>query len=438
MKSNTFKYLIICLSIGCIATDCAEEELDPNYKININVWFEIEPETGPINSTFTYIIDPGVWGYADDKELNNDVEEFQWDFDYTGEGVYSFDTEVISEKTITHVYSVPGTYTVILKATVEDAVKYSERELIVTESTNTSPVAVFTIDPESGNTLTEFIFNASGCSDDVTPVDELEVAWDFDNDGGWDSYYSTDKIVTHQYALEGEYEVRMNVKDGDGNVSELIKGLTIENCNEGGEPCPGAAFVMIDGDQYNTVQIGNQCWLNSNLNIGTYIESVNNQSNQTNNGEIEKFCYENTTSFCDTYGGLYQWNEMMNYSTQSNMGICPDEWHIPSLADWNELVDYLGGEYEANNKLKSCTEDWKYSAFAVNSNESGFTGLPGGFRHYYNEFGGTTEIGAFWTSTLGQYTDRAEIIYLSYMGEIMINNSELWHNTGASVRCIKN
>ncbi len=71
-----------------------------------------------------------------------------------------------------------------------------------------------------------------------------------------------------------------------------------------------------NGQTYTTVQIGDQCWMAENLNIG---EMINSGSNMTNNGVIEKYCFSNDPANCETYGGLYQWNEMMEYSTTAGV-----------------------------------------------------------------------------------------------------------------------
>ncbi|WKZ24577.1 MAG: FISUMP domain-containing protein [Patescibacteria group bacterium] len=95
-----------------------------------------------------------------------------------------------------------------------------------------------------------------------------------------------------------------------------------------------------DGNLYNTVQIGPQCWMKENLKVGT---TINSSSNQSNDSVTEKFCYDNNPANCDVYGGLYQWTEAMNLSysacvvsdcsgqiEEQHQGICPSGWHIPT------------------------------------------------------------------------------------------------------------
>ncbi len=98
-------------------------------------------------------------------------------------------------------------------------------------------------------------------------------------------------------------------------------------------------LVSYAGESYPTVKIGTQCWFAENLNVGT---RVSGSSNMSNNGTIEKYCYDNSESNCNTYGGLYQWDEMMAYSTtQGTKGICPSGWHLPRDSEWYTLENYL-------------------------------------------------------------------------------------------------
>jgi uncharacterized protein (TIGR02145 family) len=107
-----------------------------------------------------------------------------------------------------------------------------------------------------------------------------------------------------------------------------------------------------DGRVYRVVKIGQQWWMQENLNTGNRIHSSQAASN---NGIIEKYCYSNSDNMCNKYGGLYRWNEMMNYEPSDNgnpgtvKGICPAGWHIPTDAEWQELEMYLGmTQTEAN------------------------------------------------------------------------------------------
>jgi len=104
----------------------------------------------------------------------------------------------------------------------------------------------------------------------------------------------------------------------------------------------GDTFMDIrDGQKYPTVKIGNQCWFAKNLNAGEYIK--NGSKTPSDNSIIEKYCYNNDTNNCKTYGGLYDWNEMMQYTTdESTRGVCPAGWHIPSDSEWMTLETALG------------------------------------------------------------------------------------------------
>ena len=105
-------------------------------------------------------------------------------------------------------------------------------------------------------------------------------------------------------------------------------------------PCGTSLYDSRDGQSYRTVLIGNQCWMRDNLNYGSFTYSF---YGQTNNGIVEKFCYNEDPSYCSTLGGLYIWNELMNYTTiQGAQGICPSGWHVPSDQEYKIMEVYLG------------------------------------------------------------------------------------------------
>lgn len=110
-----------------------------------------------------------------------------------------------------------------------------------------------------------------------------------------------------------------------------------------GIPCVNVPTVSYELREYNTVQIGTQCWLKENLNVGTMIPGV---QHQLDNGTIEKFCYDDDPANCAIYGGLYQWDEMMIYTTEpGGQGICPPGWHIPADEEWKQLEGEVDSQY---------------------------------------------------------------------------------------------
>lgn len=103
-------------------------------------------------------------------------------------------------------------------------------------------------------------------------------------------------------------------------------------------PCPYDSIVY-NGVIYHTVAIGTQCWLKENLNVGVMIDSA---SDQNNNSIIEKYCVGNDTAKCKSQGGLYQWNEMMQYvGVKGAQGICPAGWHLPTDKEWFVLENFV-------------------------------------------------------------------------------------------------
>ena len=189
-----------------------------------------------------------------------------------------------------------------------------------------------------------------------------------------------------------------------------------------------------DGKTYNTVLIGTHCWFAQNLNIGT---KVLGNANQTNNSIIEKYCYNDLESNCDVYGGLYQWDEAMQYSTTEGVqGICPTGWHLPTDPEWSNLTTFLGGPAVAGGKMKEAgTAHW-LSPNTGATNSSGFTALPGGYRYIFGNFINLANSTTFWSSSQAS-APNAWYRDLNYSYE----NVGLGTSTkprGFSGRCVKN
>ena len=184
-----------------------------------------------------------------------------------------------------------------------------------------------------------------------------------------------------------------------------------------------------DGKTYNTVYIYPCCWLKENLNVGTKIDG---SQPQTDNGIIEKYCYNNDESNCDVYGGLYQWDEMMQYVlTQNTQGICPAGWHVPTFDECWTLKESLGGASVAGGKMKEVGITHWASPNLGATNTSGFTALPAGYA-IGNLFQNLSLDAWFWTSHSDGWGYQFQ-----YNTESWIPFAASW-SYAVSVRCIKN
>lgn len=185
--------------------------------------------------------------------------------------------------------------------------------------------------------------------------------------------------------------------------------------------------IYYAGKVYNTVTIGLQVWLKENLDLGTMLQDY---QNQTNNGVIEKYCYGNDVNNCNTYGGLYQWNEAMEYvSTAGTKGICPTGWHIPTLSEFETLKSAVGNN---GNALKEIGEG---TGSGTGTNTSGFSALLAGLRNYagFSQYFGNYTY--FWVSL--EREDGYVYSFSLYYEHSFITSAYYNKNYGFSVRCIK-
>ncbi len=235
-----------------------------------------------------------------------------------------------------------------------------------------------------------------------------------------------------------EYSLSWNITTDCGSSADTV----VISFAAASFTCGDALFDERDWTSYNTVLIGTQCWMVQDMNIGDAIASNSGGQLQTDNGIIEKYCYENNPSSCSGYGGLYEWNEAMQYvTTEGAQGICPIGWHIPSDADWTILTNVLGGAYVAGGKMKTTgiLQDGTGLWDAPNegaTNESGFSGIPGGVRgYYYGDFYNMNAQGSYWSSTQVS-TEKAWNRELDF-GWADVTRASSYKNYGLSVRCLK-
>ncbi|MDR3665370.1 MAG: FISUMP domain-containing protein [Ignavibacteriaceae bacterium] len=189
-------------------------------------------------------------------------------------------------------------------------------------------------------------------------------------------------------------------------------------------PCPGIPTVTYAGQTYNTIAIGDQCWLKENLNDGTMI---NGSLSDSANGIIEKYCYNNDSNNCAIYGGLYQWKEAMQYSQIENaQGICPTGWDIPSENDFTTIKNLAGGN---GNPLKEVGQGTGTNGIGFSALLAGAAGGDGTYNFLGND-------AIFWSSTNYNSTK-------SYNFELTKTDSTIFQGifnqiVGLSIRCINN
>jgi uncharacterized protein (TIGR02145 family) len=225
-------------------------------------------------------------------------------------------------------------------------------------------------------------------------------------------------------------------------------------------PC-GAPISDIDGNVYNTVLIGAQCWTKENLRVRRYNNGTAIPFDTTggSGGSSSTWQYltigahtiyahdsmTTTPSNLTKYGYLYNWYAAKGIYTTGTitstdtLNICPSGWHVPTDADWTALTDELGGVSVAGGKMKSVgTSYWNSPNFGA-TNESGFSALPGGFRGYDGSFNGIRFSAFFWSATesgdgnawFRSLTDDYSDVYRN--GSIYFDGK----SSGASVRCLR-
>jgi uncharacterized protein (TIGR02145 family) len=257
------------------------------------------------------------------------------------------------------------------------------------------------VKPESSNTVTSSAAVASSCSM-VEPSSSSEYV-----------PYNHRRALYSDSVLTGAYKKFTDTRNGRSYYY-----LTINGKDKDGNPASVTVFA-------------------ENLNIGVMVDG---DKDQTNDLEIERYCYDNDTTNCDKYGGLYQWAEMMNLSSECNtkscanlikpnhQGICPDGWRLLTKDDFYIVLHANGNKHGA--------EDVRATSFD-GYNNSGYSLLGAGYNWAY-EFDNIDD-GIYW-----HYPEQAEknpdigSVAGSTARSLNTASSKVAYKThGFSVRCVK-
>jgi len=194
-------------------------------------------------------------------------------------------------------------------------------------------------------------------------------------------------------------------------------------------------IVDIDGNVYNTINIGTQIWMKENLKTtkyrdGTAISYCVDTVGWTLLSDGAYCFWGNDVSNKNTYGALYNY-----YSVVSSHNLCPTGWHVPTDNEWSTLETYLGGASTAGGKLKETGTTYWGTPNLGATNESGFTARPGGMRGADGLYIYIGTYGYWWSSTANLSTDAWN--RRLYCNSTDVTRSNDNKKLGASVRCIK-
>jgi len=190
----------------------------------------------------------------------------------------------------------------------------------------------------------------------------------------------------------------------------------------------------IDGNEYKLVKLGKQVWFKENLKTTKYsngseikyvtdsMEWVTNVSGAYRNYDNDKEAYKDR-------GKLYNW-----YTVSSKM-ICPQGWHVPSDADWLELIKFLEGFELAGNRLKDVDCKLWGRINPKSGFESGFEAVPSGYCSAFGWFSNVNDCTYWWSST--EASDKYAWLYYISRKNSIVKRENYNKRSGFSVRCLK-
>ena len=251
---------------------------------------------------------------------------------------------------------------------------------------------------------------------------------------------SSDVTGEDYQSKAGDESLSSSSKKTGSSSSKVVSSsgmVRFGGCNrDGKDSCEYGTLVdSRDGNTYKTVRIGTQNWMAENLNYEPpemYYEGY------------ESYCYEDSADSCKKYGRLYTWKAAMYGSCFEDSddeyckpkypakGLCPKGWHIPTKAEWDILLKFVGGEVTAGLLLKA-NEGWKNN---TGMNAYGFSVIPAGLRTQSGAFSDPGLSASFWTSTENTF-NQAYSIYFTYYSESAEMDGLKFKSNAYSARCIE-
>jgi uncharacterized protein (TIGR02145 family) len=381
-------FLLMCQS-------CAKENQPPVAQ------FTIEPATG--NDLTIFIMN----GTAT-TDPNDDPETVMVMWDWEGDGI--FDSQYATKKTGDHKYSKAGEYTVTLVAKDPRGLTDTLRVPLVVASSNLPPEAPFNPTPEDGGVILTIKPWLKWSSSDPEG-DPMFFTCYFGKTNPPAQFIASQMVGTFspgKLDYGTSYYWKVKIRDTKGNITEgPVWSFTTYNLHM------GTLTDSRDNQTYQTIQMGEAWWMAENLRYDA--------------GE-GSYCYEYNDTRCVTYGKLYTW--------EAAMRSCPAGWHVPTLKEFESMINAIGGADIAGGKLKDYEQSLWREINVGATNEVGFNALPAGRRYDSGLFAGAGYYAQFFSST--EYNSQEAYnmtIGYDYANAFIYNYKKAY---AISVRCVKN
>lgn len=387
-------FALPALAVLLIFQSCAKENQPPVAQ------FTIDPATG--NDQTIFMMDASGTTDPDD-----DIETVMVIWDWEGDGI--FDSQYATRKKGDHKYSKPGTYTVTLVAKDPRGLSDTLRVPLVVASSNLPPELPFDPQPQNGQTVLTINPWMKWSSSDPEG-DPLFFTCYFGKTNPPPQFIASQMFGTFspgKLDYGTTYYWKVKIRDTKGNITEgPVWSFNTYDLHI------GTLTDSRDGQTYQTIQMGSAWWMAENLRYDA--------------GE-GSYCYENTDTKCVTYGKLYTWDAAMR--------ACPAGWHVPSLMEFETMINGIGGTDIAGGKLKDYEKQLWREVNVGATNEVGFNALPAGRRYDSGLFAGAGYYAQFFASTEYNSTEAYNMtIGYDYTNVFIYNYKKSY---AISVRCVK-
>jgi uncharacterized protein (TIGR02145 family) len=381
-------YILIVLSA------CKKENIPPS------ALFTIDPGTG--NDETIFMMDASG---STDPDGKADSLRVMWDWE--GDGI--FDSQYAIRKKADHKYSKSGDYQVTLVVKDPRGLTDTLKIPLSVSSSNLPPEAPFNPQPADG-AVVKTVGPWMKWSSSDPDGDPMFFTCYFGKTQTPPQFIANQMFGTFspgKLDYNTTYYWRVKVRDTKGNITEgPLWSFTTYDLHV------GTVTDSRDGQIYQTIQIGTAWWMSENLRYDAGQGS---------------YCYDDNATKCQTYGKLYTW--------EAAMRSCPAGWHLPSISEFETLLNTLGGTELAGGKMKDYELQLWREVNVGATNEVGFNALPAGRRYDSGLYAGVSYYAQYFASTEYNSKDAYNMTIGYDYGNAFIYNYKKAY--AISVRCVK-